>query len=134
MTVAQRGARMPRLCGIGFVVLACTVAPMLAAQSTRLPLKPESEYGSIGFAVFKSLILAVLLLAAAAAGLYAWKRRRLPETSATGNVAANLEWARRVSPKTTLLVVCWQGRRYLLAESTGSFQLIDSRSLEEPPP
>lgn len=113
------------LAGAGVVASAFGGEPAPA-----LPLRHDTSV-ELWRTGLKALFSTVLALAAVAGVLYAWRRRFLDKHIAPAtSEATTVEWARRVSPKTTLLVVRWQGRRYLLAENAGSTRLIDSRSIE----
>jgi hypothetical protein len=107
---------------------------ILAAQvGTPLRLKPQStaDVWQLGF---KALLLAVLLLGVVAACLYGWRVWKRGQTGPTRNAPdVALESARRISQKTTLLTIQWQGRRYLLAENAGTTRVIDSRAIEGAP-
>jgi hypothetical protein len=99
----------------------------LGAEGTPLQLKPASQFDAWQVAL-KAVLVGAMGVAAVGGGLYAWRTWKRSQGLMTGDGdAAAVEWARRVSPRTTLLVVRWQGKRYLLAESGTQTQLIDSR-------
>lgn len=108
-------------------------AGVCAQAGTPLHLKPQNtaDVWQLGF---KALLSAVLLLGIFAAALWGWRRwKRGHGIAASAGPAVQLESARRVSQKTTLLTVQWLGRRYLLAENAGATRLIDSRPLDGAP-
>lgn len=114
-------------------VYAVATVTFAAEAPSPLPLRTG---GSVDLwqTAFKAVVVAVLSLSLVAVALYTWRHRirlRTGQLPITG-VAAGVEWARRVSPRTTLLVVRWQGRQYLLAENGASTQVIDSKVIGEP--
>ena len=112
--------------------LALTSAYALAAQDTPLQLKPASNFDGWQVAL-KAVLIGAMGIAAAAGGLYAWRSWQRSKGVTLGDSApAAVDWARRVTPRTTLLVVRWQGKQYLLAENAGQTALLDTRSVEEP--
>jgi hypothetical protein len=131
MTRLAARSAVPFLCAaLALFVLA--TGPEIVGAATELPVKPR---GSVDLwrTTIKAVVAALVLLGLAAAALYAWRHRmRLPGTgSVRAGPGVSLEWARRVSPRTTLLLVRWQRREYLLAESGSATHVIDSRVLEE---
>lgn len=104
-----------------------------AGAQTALQLKPDAST-SIGALAAKALIVALICLGAVAAGLYLWRNRwqgRVrSSTAATLVDMPRIEWARRISPRSTLVLVQWDGRRYLLAESANAVHVIDQRANE----
>jgi hypothetical protein len=105
-----------------------------AGGGTPLQLKPASQFDATQIAV-KAILIGAMGVVVVGGALFAWRTWRRSQGMLLGpNDAAAVEWARRVSPRTTLLVVRWQGTRYLLAESTGHTTLIDRRALEASAP
>jgi hypothetical protein len=101
-----------------------------AQSRTPLQLKPQST-ADLWQTSFKALLVAVLCLGVLAACLYGWRAWKQRKGAVLGAPASlQLESARRISQKTTLLTVQWQGRRYLLAESASTTSVIDSRALD----
>lgn len=104
-----------------------------AEAQTALQLKPDAPT-SVGALAAKALIVALICLGAVAAGLYLWRNRWQGSVrSSAATTPADLprvEWARRISPRSTLVLVQWEGRRYLLAESVNAVQVIDQRASE----
>ena len=97
------------------------------ALHASLPLKTETGAGlSTGL---HSLLLAVLLCALV--GLVLWCLRRNRRGTYHDGDGAKLVRSRRLSQKTVLLEVEWEGRKYLLAESAGAISLIDSSALRQ---
>jgi len=90
-----------------------------------LPLKEaaDAQLWSLGL---RSLLVGALLCALAGAVL--WWLRRLRALPAPQGDGPRLARSRRISQKTVLLEVEWEGRRYLLAESQNGAQLLDSRA------
>jgi len=104
----------------------------LAAQETPLQLKPASDFDGWQMAL-KAVLIGAMGVAAAAGGLYAWRSWQRSKGVTLGDSApAAVNWARRVTPRTTLLVVRWRGKEYLLAENANQTALVDTRSVEEP--
>lgn len=131
--------RIPARC---FPAIATSLAVCVAVSSPHamaatqaaaaLPLKTGDQ--GLWLAGLKSIAIATLALLATAGALFylrgrtggtPWQALRGGERKAQTPVVLE---ARRISPKTSLLVVQWQGRTYLLAESAGSTQLLDSRA------
>lgn len=128
MSVLSRSGVMRQAAFIG-AVLAVTNCVQAA---DALPFKPVQDV-SLWQTTLKSLAAAVVCLGAVAWALWYWRARWQPRGGSTTDVSgAHVEWARRASPRTTLLVVRWQGRRYLLAENSGSTTVLDKRDVEEP--
>lgn len=115
-----------------FACLALASACAFGAQDTMLQLKPASDFDGWQVAL-KAVLIGAMGVAAAAGGLYAWRSWQRSKGVAFGDSApAAVDWARRVTPRTTLLIVRWQGKQYLLAENAGQTALVDTRSVEEP--
>lgn len=103
------------------------------AASPELPLKTDAS-SDLWRAGLSAIFIAVICLAVVAVALYTWRNRlNFPGRRAALPDAANVDWARRVSPRTTLLIVRWRGKQYLLAENAGTTQIVDSHAVEEPP-
>lgn len=101
-----------------------------AHADTPLQLKPADTL-DVWQVSLQAFLVAIFGLGLAAAALYGWRAWRRAQGISVGQSAgAHLEWARRISPRTTLLVVQWQGRRYLLTENSNVTQLLDSRALD----
>jgi hypothetical protein len=101
-----------------------------AQSRTPLQLKPQSS-ADVWQLGFKAMLIAVVCLGLVAACLYGyriWKRGQLLVSGSSPGI--QLEAARRISQKTMLLTIQWQGRRYLLAENGGNTCVIDSREVE----
>lgn len=110
------------------IAFACASAGH-AQSGTPLKLKPENT-ADVAHLGFKALLIAVLCLGLVAAALYGWRAWRRGQGLVPGDAPGiQLESARRISVKTTLLTVQWQGRRYLLAENGGNTSVIDSREI-----
>jgi hypothetical protein len=109
------------------------LSPVLAQSGTPLQLKPKGSVATWELG-FRAILITLLCLGVLAACLYGWRVWKRGQGFTFGNTAsAQLESARRVSPKTLLLTVQWQGRRYLLAENGNSTSLIDSQNVEGAP-
>jgi hypothetical protein len=94
----------------------------------RLKTQTSADMLNVGF---EAMLIAVLCLGILAAGLYGWRAWRKGQIVTPGSGSgAQLEAARRISRKTLLLTIQWQGRRYLLAENGGQTSVIDSREIE----
>jgi hypothetical protein len=105
-------------------------SPGGAQTGTPLQLKPQGSINTWELG-FKAILVALLCLGVLAACLYGWRVWKRGQGFTFGNAAGvQLESAKRVSPKTLLLTVQWQGRRYLLAENGNSTSLIDSQDVE----
>jgi hypothetical protein len=101
-----------------------------AQSGTPLRLKPERSADTWQLGL-KAILISVLFLGIVAALLYGWRVWRRGQVTVAGTGATvQLESARRVSPRTLLLTVQWQGKQYLLAENAGQTCVIDSRELE----
>lgn len=121
---ASRPARSLKRIAIALLLAGAPACPAGAAPG--LPLK-QDDSPALWAAGMKALLVGAAALAGTGAGLW-WLRRRsgaLP-AGCPGN-APVLHSSRRVSQKTLLLVVHWEGRRYLLAEHGSGTQLLDSR-------
>jgi hypothetical protein len=104
--------------------------PNAAAPVAGGGLVLKSGGQELWVAGLKSLAIAVLALAATTASLFWLRNRFRPVRSAEHPLhAPTVLTSRRASQKTLLLVVQWEGRAYLLAESAGATQLIDRRDL-----
>jgi hypothetical protein len=124
---------------LSFAAFVCALLGLLIAfgvthsvqAAAPLQLKPDAGPNLVALTA-KALLVATICLGAVVAGLYVW-RQRLQVRTGLGPVSAtpSVEWARRISPRTTLLLIHWDGRRYLLAESGGATQLIDSRTVDK---
>lgn len=102
------------------------------AASPELPLKTGSS-ADLWRTGVNAIFIAVICLAVVAAALHTWRNRiRFQSGRTVPPDAANVEWARRVSPRTTLLIVNWRGKQYLLAENAGATRVVDSHAVEEP--
>jgi hypothetical protein len=120
------------------IALCCVLALLAAAQAqadTPLQFKPSGSFDAWQVAL-KAVMVGALGIAAVIGGLYAWKNwkglPRLTRFTAPDPRAAVVESARRISPRSTLFVVRWEGRRYLLSESATQTVVVDSRAAEEP--
>jgi hypothetical protein len=102
---------------------------------TPLQFKPSGSFDAWQIAL-QAVMVGALGIAAVIGGLYAWKNwKGLPQFARLATPdprAAIVESARRISPRSTLFVVRWQGRRYLLSESATQTVVVDSRPAEEP--
>jgi hypothetical protein len=102
-----------------------------AQVGTPLRLKQQNtaEMWQLGF---KALLLSVVFLGLVGGCLYGWRVWKRGQGITLRNAPdVQLESARRISQKTVLLTVRWQGRRYLLAENAGATRVIDSRVIED---
>ena len=105
-------------------------ADALPASREPLKLKPSGNLDAFQLAL-KAVLIGVVGVAAAGGGLYAWRNfKGAPRLALTKNSPATVEWARRVTPRTTLMVVQWNGKRYLLAEGVSQTQLVDSHEAD----
>jgi hypothetical protein len=121
---------MRKLWSAALMVIAVMVGTV-ALASTPLKLKPTSSFDMWQVAV-KAVLIGAMGVVAVAGGLYVWRSWRRAQGMMIGpNDAASVEWARRVTPRTTLLVVRWQGKRYLLAENSTHTTVVDTRALDE---
>lgn len=105
----------------------CTILPLAAlADVTSLNLKPAQETGFLAQSLW-SMFIGCLLLVVAAGCLVFWKRRVNPLFVAgqDSTQVPTLSATKRVSQKTTLYVVRWRGRSYLLSETNGSIAKLD---------
>jgi len=115
-----------------FACLALGSVCAMAAQDSPLQLKPASDFDGWQVAL-KAVLIGAMGVAAAAGGLYAWRSWQRSKGVTLGDSApAAVDWARRVTPRTTLLIVRWGSKQYLLAENAGQTALVDTRSVEEP--
>jgi len=120
-----------RVALVAIVLLALACAAATAASSTPLQLKPSSKFDGWQIAV-KAVLIGAIGVAALGGGLFAWREwQRTKGVTVGTNDPASVEWARRVSPRTTLYVVRWHGKRYLLAEGVSQTSVIDSHAIEE---
>ncbi len=104
----------------------CALAADAAALPQSLGLKPPTD-SSFLLGGLKALLIGALLLALVGVVLW-WWRRKLSSTfapSSAGIAPPLLQSSRRISQKTLLMVVQWQGHSYLLAETGTAVQLID---------
>lgn len=101
-------------------------------SATGLTLKPASQ--TLWVDGLKSIAIGSLALAVAAGSLF-WLRRRFTEDNKMNQSMSTpiLKSSRRVSQKTLLLVVQWEGKVYLLAEQGSTTQVLDSRALTAEP-
>lgn len=90
-----------------------------------LALKPPQSQAPWS-AGLKAMAVGAVALGLTFAGLRRW-RVRTGRAEVAGPVLAS---SRRVSQKTVLLVVQWQGKSYLLSETGQSLQLLDSAAIE----
>ena len=104
--------------------------PNSAPLPSSLQLKPTDQ--GVWIDGLKALAIGSMALVAATASLL-WLRRNY-----AGNIQTNssmqlpvLKSSRRVSQKTLLLVVHWEGKHYLLSESNGVILVVDSRPVAE---
>jgi len=102
-----------------------------SASAVPLILKPDTE-GLLWSTGLKSLLFAVVLLAAVYWILKRSKGRLNLPAQKNINLPTVLG-SKRISTRSTLLVIGWQGRSYLLVEQNGSTQVIDSRDQTEMP-
>ena len=110
------------------LLAALSCAPARAA----LPLKPDTD-PALRAAGARALLAGALALTATGAGLW-WLRRRMDGAPPRGRAhQPALRSSHRVGRRTVLLVVQWEGRRYLLAEGGGGTRLLDSRAVEDTP-
>lgn len=116
----------------GAIACLCFAGIAQAAEATSsLPLRSDASFDWWGTAV-KAIFIALICLALVAVLLYRFKNRGWMSLGAPSTpAAAQVEWARRVSPRTTLIVLNWQGKRYLLAENSATTQLIDTQTTQE---
>lgn len=117
----------------GAIACLCVAGIAKAAEATSsLPLRSDGSLDWWSTAV-KAIFIALICLAFVAVLLYRFKNRGWMPLGAPSKLpaAAQVEWARRVSPRTTLIVVNWQGKRYLLAENTATTELIDTQTIQE---
>jgi hypothetical protein len=121
---------------LGFIamsILALASAGAVASQNTPLQLKPSSKFDGWQVAL-KAVLIGAMGLVVAGGGLFAYRTWQRSKGITVGEVApASVEWARRVSPRTTLVIVHWNGKRYLLAEGAAHITLIDTQVPTEPP-
>jgi hypothetical protein len=101
------------------------------AAADALQLKPPAT-GNFLLGGLKALTVGAVLLAAVGGGLWYWRRKVAPVFGATSADAGTpqLQSSKRISQKTVLLVVQWQGHSYLLAETNGAVQLLDKTPVE----
>jgi hypothetical protein len=116
------------------ILLSGAFAPAANAANPAVPasggLVLKSGEQGLWIAGLKSLAVAALALSATAASLYWLRNRYRPLRGAERSVhAPTVLTSRRASQKTMLLVVQWENRVYLLAESAGTTQLLDQREL-----
>jgi hypothetical protein len=124
---------MRKVWSVALMVIAVTIGTVALAD-TPLKLKPASSFDMWQIAV-KAVLIGAMGVVAVAGGLYVWRSWRRAQGMMIGaNDAAAVEWARRVTPRTTLLVVRWQGKRYLLAENSTHTTVVDTRTLDEVAP
>lgn len=117
-----RGVVLPLLLSVG-----CSVAASAPAAALNLKANEQGPW----MEGVKAITIGAIALGAAAAGLVAVRRRYAGNFSGHPQTMAPwLKSSRRISQKTVLLVVQWEGRVYLLAENAQATQLLDSRSLE----
>ena len=126
----HRGARQcARLFAVPFWLRAGS-----AFAQTGLGLKPADD-GQLLFGGLKAVAFGLLCLLVVGIALRTWRRRMMPALVApAGDAVPLLQSSRRITQKTVLLVVRWQGRVYLLAESNGGICEIDSAAVEETTP
>lgn len=121
------------LCALALLAAAPALAVVPAAQPAQGLVLKSGDQG-LWMAGLKSIAIAVIALGAAAASLY-WLRgriapRRLAALRGADHLPAPLlQGSRRIGQHTVLLVVQWDDRVYLLAESAGGTHLLDSRAL-----
>ena len=125
-----------RALGVSSVVaLACAdiaQTALAADAASPLPLRSASSFDGWTMAL-KAIAVAVVCLAIAAVVLHRMKNRGwVPLGGAAMPAVANVQWAKRISPRTTLMVVKWQGKHYLLAENGATTALLDTRAADEP--
>lgn len=133
---APNALRLPAdLASQGLLSAFLAVSTVEPTASTPLQFKPSGSFDAWQVAL-KAVMVGALGIAAVIGGLYAWKNwKGLPQLSRLTTPdprAAVVESARRISPRSTLFVVRWEGRRYLLSESTTQTVVVDSRAAEEP--
>ena len=76
------------------------------------------------------MLLAASLLALVFYGLL-WWRKRFTSTQLVPNESAPIvKSMRRITQKSTLLTIVWQGKVYLLAENQGALSVLDSMPIE----
>lgn len=117
-----------------FLLAPAASAVLSSPQTTRLPLKPAAEE-SVFFSAAISIFVAAALLALAFYGLVWLRKRLLPgQSGAVSEFSPIVKNTRRLSQKTTLVTVVWQGKMYLLAESQGALSVLDSVLIEDTVP
>ena len=130
----RRGSPWPSRVLVGCALLcAGAVALAVEAQGTPLQLKPSGSFDAWQLAL-RAVIVGAMAIGALVGGLYMWKNWKgglSLRFTPTEKHPATVEWAKRISPRTTLLVVKWEGRRYLLSEGASQTQVVDSRAIEE---
>lgn len=126
------GIRTAGRAAFGAIACLCVAGMAQAAEVTSsLPLRSGGSFDWWSTAV-KAIFTALICLAIVAVLLYRLKNRGwMPLGAPSTPAGATVEWARRVSPRTTLIVVTWQGKRYLLAENTATTQVIDTQPAQE---
>jgi flagellar biogenesis protein FliO len=101
---------------------ACALAGAAQAGPARLPLKPAAADGGLA-----ARAVAALLGVAALAGAGAWMLKRsgrAPRRAGARPPALQRRDSMRLSTRTTLFVVGWQGAEWLLAEGEGGVRLL----------
>ena len=112
------------------LIAAALLCVALPGFGQALALKP-AESQAPWSAGIKAIAIGAVALGLTFAGLRRWRGGRTGRVDVVGPVLAS---SRRVSQKTVLLVVHWQGKAYLLSETGQSLQLLDSAAIEEAKP
>jgi|GEM_PF-3240285 len=113
---------------LGFYFLGTGGAAWAQSAGAALPLKTDTDAG-LWRAGLQSMAIGIVLLSAAALLLWWLRNRQQPPIVADKRkLAPLLLLSRRLTRNTVLLVVQWEDKTYLLAESGHRVQLIDSRA------
>lgn len=104
---------------------AASCAMAQPATQSGLLLKHPAEQ-SLFLNAAMSLLVAVLFLGLACFVLLWLRRRIMPNVDSHNEYVPVVKTTRRITPKTTLVTVIWQGKAYLLAESQGAISVLDS--------
>jgi hypothetical protein len=133
----MRRRRLPLRQRVAVLLAAALCAPAWPDNIAPLPglVLKENAGPGLWAAGLKAMLVGAAALACTGAILWWLRRRRDPAPPGSRQQSGPVpKGSRRISQKTVLLVVQWEGRRYLLAENGNNTKLLDSRAVASDTP